>query len=91
MGIAFDCPRCAGLPDPRPHRLTLWFVATRSSDDLTIGQALPRLYDYAGSRLSELTVWCEKPERTPLLRLDHWIGHIEAGSVYDLPRIEGTP
>lgn len=90
VGIALDCPRCAPLPSPREHRLELWFCALRSSDDLTIGRAVPRLFDYAGTRLSELTVWVEKPERTPLVTLDHWIGYIEAGRVYDVPRIDGT-
>lgn len=89
VGIALDCPRCAQLANPRIHRLTMWFVATRSSEDLTIGRAMPRLYDYAGARLSELSVWCEKPERDPVVRLDHWVGYIEAGRVFDVPSFGG--
>lgn len=89
MGLEFDCPRCADLKSPRAHRLEVWFVATRSEDDMTLGDGRLRLFDRAGSRYGELTVWTERPERDPLLELDHWIGYIEAGHVYDLPRFGG--
>lgn len=90
VGVEMDCPRCADLPTPREHRLSLWFVATRSCDDMTLGKGRPRLYDHAGTRFTELTVWTERPKRDPLLEIDHWLGYIEAGHVYDLPRFGGT-
>lgn len=86
VGLEFDCPRCRDLKNPRPHRLQLWFVATRSSDDMTLGDGHLHLYDHAGNRFEELTVWTERPERDPLIELDHWLGYIEAGLVHDLPR-----
>lgn len=87
VGISFDCPRCSDIPNSAGHRLELWFVATRSVFDMTIGGDTPRLYDHAGTRFHELTVWTEKPPpRDPLLRLGHWFGYIEAGRVYDALR-----
>jgi hypothetical protein len=87
VGLTFDCPRCKELPNGREHRLELWFCATRSQHDLTIGGPRPHLFDHAGTRFHELTVWTEKPgPRDPLIRLNHWVGYIEAGTVYDALR-----
>lgn len=91
IGVSFDCPHCHAIANPREHRLEIWFVATLSADDMTVGGDTPKLFDHAGTRFEELTVWTEKPERDPLLRLSHWAGYIEAGRVYDLPRVGGAP
>lgn len=92
LGLEFDCPRCLATRDPREHRLSLWFVAQRSNENLTLGNARPRLYDHAGTRFNELTVWTERPApRDPLIEVGHWMGYIEDGEVYDLPRIGGAP
>lgn len=88
VGMELDCPRCYALADPRPHRLVLWFVSHEGrSQDLTLGRQVLRLFDFAGTRWGELTVWCEwPPPRDPLLQLEHWWGYIERGQVYDALR-----
>jgi hypothetical protein len=89
VGLAFDCPRCKQIPKGHQHRLTLWFVSHEGrNSDLTLGKGLLRLFDFAGTRWREITVWSEwPPPRDPLLQLEHWWGYIENGTVYDALRL----
>jgi hypothetical protein len=85
-GLQFACPLCLALPEEREHRLDFWFVSHAPTEDLTVGAAVPRLYDHAGTRFEHLTVWTEKPPpRDPLLRSSHWSGYVERGAVWTVP------